>query len=144
MNDRELFFSLIQENINQMSQIIEYLSAASNPRVRNKFASQLRRNVFTISVLMQGLQKNLSTNHPQPGGPRILTPEELSVCNGKNGNPAYVAVNGMIYDVTDHAAWAGATHFGLTAGRDLSGEFAACHAGGQILKGLKVVGWLIG
>lgn len=72
-----------------------------------------------------------------------LTLEQLSKYNGKNGNPAYVAVNGVIYDVTNNAAWAAASHFGLTAGKDLTGAFNSCHGGQQILSKLKVVGKLI-
>lgn len=74
---------------------------------------------------------------------RDFTPAELSKYTGKDGIPAYVAVNGTVYDVTGNAAWAAATHFGLTAGKDLSGEFASCHAGQNILSKLTVVGKLI-
>ncbi len=78
-------------------------------------------------------------------GNRIdLTEEELSKYTGKGGKPAYVAINGTIYDVTGNAAWAAASHFGLTAGKDLSKEFASCHAGQQILNKLTAVGKLIG
>lgn len=76
------------------------------------------------------------------GNQITFTPAELARFNGKNGNPAYVAVNGVVYDVTNNAAWAAATHFGLAAGRDLSGAFASCHAGQPILNKLKVVGKL--
>lgn len=72
-----------------------------------------------------------------------ITAEQLSQYTGKNGNPAYVAVNGIVYDVTNNAAWAAATHFGLAAGNDLTSEFASCHAGQSILDKLKVVGKLI-
>lgn len=72
-----------------------------------------------------------------------LTAEELSQYTGKNGNPAYVAINGIIYDVTNSAAWAAASHFGLTAGKDLTSEFASCHTGEHILNKLTVVGKLI-
>lgn len=72
-----------------------------------------------------------------------LTLEQLSMYDGKNGKPAYVAINGLIYDVTNNAAWAAATHFGLTAGRDLTGAFNSCHGGQQILGSLKVIGKLI-
>lgn len=72
-----------------------------------------------------------------------ISAEQLSQYTGKNGNPAYVAVNGIVYDVTNNAAWAAATHFGLTAGKDLTDEFASCHAGQSILDKLKVVGKLI-
>ena len=72
-----------------------------------------------------------------------ITAEELSKYSGKNGMPAYVAVNGIVYNVTNNAAWAAATHFGLTAGKDLTGEFASCHAGQSILEKLMIVGKLI-
>lgn len=72
-----------------------------------------------------------------------LTLEQLATYNGKNGNPAYVAINGTIYDVTKNAAWAAASHFGLKAGGDLTAQFNSCHAGQQILNRLTVVGKLI-
>lgn len=76
-------------------------------------------------------------------GNRDITLQELAQYNGKNGKPAYVAVNGVIYDVTGNAAWAAATHFGLVAGKDLSSEFSGCHKGSEILKKLITVGKLI-
>jgi membrane-associated progesterone receptor component len=78
-----------------------------------------------------------------PGNQTTFTLQELSRFDGKDGNPAYVAVNGIVYDITNNAAWAAATHFGLTAGKDLTNEFASCHAGQPILNKLKVVGKLV-
>ncbi|MCY1713776.1 cytochrome b5 domain-containing protein [Caproiciproducens galactitolivorans] len=74
---------------------------------------------------------------------RQFTKEELSAFNGKNGNPAYVAVNGTVYDVTNNAAWGAATHFGLSAGNDLTAQFNSCHAGQPILEKLPIVGKMI-
>lgn len=73
---------------------------------------------------------------------RVFTVSELSEYNGTQGKPAYVAVNGKVYDVSDKAAWAGGTHFaGLRAGNDLTGQFMSCHRGmGAMLEQLPVVG----
>ncbi len=79
---------------------------------------------------------------PATGNQTSYTLQELSRYDGKDGNPAFVAVNGIVYDVTDNAAWAAATHFGLTAGRDLTNAFASCHAGQPILNRLNAVGVL--
>ncbi|WP_010245059.1 cytochrome b5 domain-containing protein [Acetivibrio cellulolyticus] len=102
-----------------------------------------------IEKIIQGIAPselqnlNSPTSQNSEGSQVTFTVQELSKYNGKNGNPAYVAVNGIVYDVTNNAAWAAATHFGLVAGRDLTGEFASCHAGQNILSKLKTVGRLI-
>lgn len=87
------------------------------------------------------LQMQSSLQPPTlPENQITFTLQELSEFDGKDGMPAYIAVNGTVYDVTNNAAWAAATHFGLTAGKDLTNEFASCHAGQPILSKLKVVG----
>ncbi|WP_410506275.1 cytochrome b5 domain-containing protein [Haloimpatiens sp. FM7315] len=72
-----------------------------------------------------------------------FTLEELKKYDGKKGNNAYVAIDGVVYDVTYNAVWAGGTHFGLNAGQDLSEEIKSCHNKENILKTLKKVGVLI-
>ena len=49
-----------------------------------------------------------------------LTLEELKQYDGQNGNPAYIAVDGVIYDVTNVKEWSGGKHNGYTAGQDLT------------------------
>lgn len=53
---------------------------------------------------------------------KTFTEAELARYNGQNGNPAYVAVNGVIYDVTKLPSWAGGRHFcpSAFAGKDLT------------------------
>ena len=51
-----------------------------------------------------------------------LTLEELAKYNGQNGQPAYVAVDGIIYDVTNAEPWKSGLHNGFTAGKDLTNE----------------------
>lgn len=49
-----------------------------------------------------------------------FTIEELKQYDGQNGNKAYVAIDGNVYDVTDVDPWTGGKHHGNTAGNDLS------------------------
>lgn len=52
----------------------------------------------------------------------VLSLEELSAYNGKDGNPAYIAVDGIIYDVTSGPEWSGGEHNSFTGRRDLTNE----------------------
>lgn len=69
-----------------------------------------------------------------------FTLQELSSFDGSGGKPAYVAVEGIVYDVSTHPGWGGGTHFGLVAGRDLTQEFKGCHGMIQILSKLPKIG----
>ena len=73
---------------------------------------------------------------------REFTLEELGKYDGSGGNPAYVAVNGAVYDMSRESTWGGGTHFGLYAGKDLTGEFQGCHGMAAILMKLPKVGIL--
>lgn len=73
---------------------------------------------------------------------RSFTLEELSQYNGKDGQPAYVAVDGLVYDVTNVEAWKDGEHkMGLTAGNELTEEITNQSPHGiQVLEGLPIVG----
>ena len=73
---------------------------------------------------------------------REFTLEELTNYDGGGGKSAYVAVNGVVYDVSNEAAWGGGTHFGLIAGKDVSEKFKDCHEENEILSKLPKVGIL--
>jgi predicted heme/steroid binding protein len=49
-----------------------------------------------------------------------MTLAELSVYDGRNGAKSYVAVSGLIYDVTDSSYWPNGNHNGFQAGQDLT------------------------
>lgn len=54
----------------------------------------------------------------------VFSAEELATFNGQDGNPAYIAVDGTVYDVTNFAAWEGGEHQGkVTAGTDATDIF---------------------
>lgn len=69
-----------------------------------------------------------------------LTRDQLAGYNGQNGMPAYVAVNGVIYDVT--TVFVQGKHFTHLAGQDLTGAFFRQHVP-SALSGYPVVGQLI-
>lgn len=71
-----------------------------------------------------------------------FTLEELSKYNGENGNKAYVAYKGLVYDVTDSPQWSNGKHQGHTAGTDLTKEISGAPHGDSVFKNLKVVGKL--
>ena len=50
----------------------------------------------------------------------VLTLEELAKYDGQNGNPAYIAVDGVVYDVSNVPQWKDGKHNGFTAGNDLT------------------------
>ncbi|MBM7839934.1 putative heme/steroid binding protein [Alkalihalobacillus xiaoxiensis] len=78
---------------------------------------------------------------------QVFTLEELSEYDGQDGNDAYVAVDGIVYDVTDVGAWAGGEHApagGLEAGGDRSEEIEASPHGTAVLEDLPIVGTLEG
>lgn len=70
-----------------------------------------------------------------------LTLEELKQYDGQNGNPAYVAVDGIIYDVSKVRKWKDGKHeMGVTAGQDLSELIGQSPHGKAILSEATVVG----
>lgn len=69
-----------------------------------------------------------------------LTLAELAKFDGKNGQPAYVAVDGVIYDVSNESEWKGGKHEGYSAGKDLTADMKASPHGMGVLKSVPIVG----
>lgn len=71
----------------------------------------------------------------------VLTLDELAEFDGKDGSPAYIAVDGIIYDVTDSSMWAAGEHNGFEAGKDLTEEIKDVSPHGvSVLDRIPVVG----
>ncbi len=52
---------------------------------------------------------------------REFTLDDLKQMNGRDGNPAYVAYEGTVYDVTESSMWDDGDHMGAhEAGEDLT------------------------
>lgn len=72
-----------------------------------------------------------------------MTSEELSRCNGKNGQPAYVAYKGIVYDVSDSDMWEEGEHQGdHSAGMDLTEAMENAPHTEDVFNAFKVVGKL--
>lgn len=79
------------------------------------------------------------------GGDETFTAEELAKYDGRNGRPAYVAVDGVVYNVTGSSQWAEGRHavcqLESSAGGDLSEEMAKAPSGMRaMLERFPVVG----
>lgn len=105
-------------------QLIKEISYAAN------LIDELNKNICGLS------KKDMNRQNAE------ITSKELSTFDGMEGRPAYVAVNGIIYDVSNEATWGGASHFGLMAGKDLTPQFNSCHGMIGILSKLPKVGVL--
>lgn len=69
-----------------------------------------------------------------------FTAESLKNYDGKNGRPAYIAVDGIVYDVTNNSHWTNGDHHGLTAGQALSKDILKSPHGHSILHRINKVG----
>ena len=75
-------------------------------------------------------------------GEKIFSAADLSKYDGKNGNPAYIAVDGVVYDVTNIKQWSTGIHQGALAGKDLTQAISKAPHGTAVLKDVPVVGKL--
>ncbi|WP_061775636.1 cytochrome b5 domain-containing protein [Levilactobacillus senmaizukei] len=72
---------------------------------------------------------------------KVFNQSELAKFDGQAGQPAYVAVDGTVYDVTGVAAWSGGRHHGNLAGQELTKVIdGQSPHGRKVLKDLPVVG----
>lgn len=64
----------------------------------------------------------------------LFTMEEIVQFDGQDGRPAYIVVDGIVYDVTDVGQWRSGSHFGFEAGTDVTEALASAapHGAGQL------------
>lgn len=74
---------------------------------------------------------------------RTFTVDELAQFNGQGGQPAYVAVDGVVYDVTNNPSWAGGVHRGVQAGQDVSRIIPSSHRADMRFENNPIVGTLV-
>lgn len=76
-------------------------------------------------------------------GTKTFTKEELAQYNGQNGQPSYVALDGVVYDVSDSPLWEDGEHqFQHNAGQDLSEDILMAPHLEDLVQEFPVVGKL--
>lgn len=105
--------------------------------------------IFLISGCAQNEPQDLTTPEPSEqdestaSDEKIFTLDELKQYNGKDGKPAYVAVDGIVYDVSASDKWKNGDHNGFEAGNDLTDEIKNVSPHGvKMLDRVPVVGKL--
>lgn len=73
---------------------------------------------------------------------REFNMKDLEKYNGVGDNPAYIAVNGTVYDITGEKLFNVLAGLGIKAGTDLSQEFNSGKLNKQLLKNIRIVGVL--
>lgn len=84
-------------------------------------------------------QSNTAANVPN----KTFTVADLKNYTGANGGPAYVAVSGIVYDVTHARKWRNGQHEqGIVAGVDLTNAMGDSPHGTSVLSEIPIVGKL--
>lgn len=125
-------FEQIKKSRSKIQYYRNIISSTICPVRRQWLENQLIVEIDNIIYCVEGYYRET----------RKITLQELSTFNGMGGRPAYAAVNGIVYDVSNEATWGGATHFGLMAGKDLTAQFNGCHGNAAVLSQLPKVGIL--
>lgn len=115
-------------------------------RIRKKIKLILLLVFLSFSLLLfPGCSKKKAEEPTPVEEPKLeLTLEELKEFNGKDGKAAYVAVDGVIYDVTNSSRWKNGEHNDFFAGNDLSdGIKNVSPHGVKVLERMPVVGKIV-
>jgi predicted heme/steroid binding protein len=74
---------------------------------------------------------------------RRFTLEELALCHGRDGAPAFIAYEGRVYDVSASFLWQKGRHqVEHPAGVDYTGRLASAPHGPDLLDRVPIVGLL--
>lgn len=111
----------------------------------------IRNVLLVITALCAGAaaQEQKAAALPEVWKNRVFTAEELSKYDGKEGRPVYVAVDGVVYDLSRSKLWKTGMHMKLhKAGTDLSSAIhkqapKAIHKDGKILEKMPKVGVMV-
>jgi predicted heme/steroid binding protein len=108
------------------------------------YKNSLNKKLREICDLIDEDSKSPIVNSSEDIGTRQqeFTLLDLAKYNGTGGNPSYVAINGVVYDLSQIESWTGGVHFGVSAGSDATENFMTCHGASDIPAKLPKVGVL--
>ena len=112
---------------------------ASSPAVYAPQIQQVIPSAVETNQTITPMTTNEVTVTNTPSTEKIFSAQELATFDGKNGNKAYAAVDGIVYDVSQ--VFRNGNHQGYTAGQDLSASFYTKHMK-SILSRFPIVGKL--
>ena len=75
---------------------------------------------------------------------QTFTKAQLAEYDGVQKPEKYVAIDGVVYDVSGASAWSGPNHHGNVAGQDLTAAIQKSPHKGVVLTRLPVVGKYLG
>lgn len=142
----------IKDIVTEVSHCSQLYTIANTENQKKAYEIKMKEAVDELFALASGqqsmnsqvLRQQIERGDTPRDFLREFTVEELSQYDGVNGRPAYVGVNGNVYDLTNNSHWSGGSHYGLFAGQNHSEDFMICHAGmSQILDQLPLVGKVI-
>lgn len=140
--DKGYYESLIQNSTNRLTEELSEIISLNIQELNAK-----RPDVSAAQEQETEGENSNTEQTPEDGqaADKVFTLSELATFDGSGGKPGFVAVNGIVYDVTNKTAWANGMHFaGLRAGKDLTAQFTSCHRGMEnVLTQLPVVGTLL-
>lgn len=100
------------------------------------------QSVATDTAAPSTATEAIATTAPETVALKVFDATELAKFDGQNGNAAYVAVDGKVYDVSGVSQWSNGTHAGGTvqAGKDQTEALGRSPHGAKNLEGLPIVG----
>ena len=114
-------------------ELIEYL---------NKEKSKIKEEI--IDEYEKEKKKENKYKNTEERKLRTFTIEEVQQADGKDGRPAYIIIEGSVYDVGDCKEWCCGKHYGISSGKDLTNFYKSCHKNEEyILKRLRLIGTLV-
>jgi predicted heme/steroid binding protein len=98
---------------------------------------------FSLIGCGVGVTTTAGTNDTVATTERVFTLAELAQYDGTGGTTAYIAVYGIVYDVTDAPDWSNGWHKGMhLAGTDATAAFESSPHSLSFIQQLPVVGTL--